>query len=108
MSEYDARQLRAMAHQIDAYKHATIDLPWLIASLEALQSALENVPERWVEHFSSKWGVLEEIYSMAVVREQSIPEAYLAEIAQVLEEIEAMIAAILPAGDESEPADGSL
>jgi hypothetical protein len=56
MTEYDDRQLRAMVHQIEAYKLGMIDLPGLIASLEALRSALENVPDAWVEHFSSKWG----------------------------------------------------
>jgi hypothetical protein len=47
--------------------------------------------------------VLQEIYSVAVVSEQSIPESDIAEIPQVLQEIEAMIAAILPAGDERDP-----
>jgi hypothetical protein len=49
--------------------------------------------------------VLQEIYSVAVVSEQSIPESDIAEIPQVLQEIEAMIAAILPAGEPKDPAD---
>lgn len=95
MDDHDVRQLEAMKRQIDAYKRGDIDLPWLISSLEALRNVLQTVPDEWIEPFWAKWGVLEEIYSISVVRRQPIPDAGAAEISQAIEDIESMISSIL-------------
>lgn len=75
MNDYDRRQLERMRSQLEAYEAGRIDLSWLISSLESLQNALETIEENWKVVFREQWSVLEEIYSVAVVREQPIDSA---------------------------------
>lgn len=75
MNDHDRRQLERMRSQLEAYAAGRIDLSWLISSLEALQNALESVAEPWRDAFREQWGVLEVVYSVAVVREQQIESA---------------------------------
>jgi hypothetical protein len=75
MDEYDRRQLKAMQHQLAAYDTGQLDLGGLIASLEALQNLLQTIPEIWREQFREQWGVLEQVYSVAIYREQPIGSA---------------------------------
>lgn len=72
MKDYDQRQLANMLNQIAAYEACTIDLSGLISSLESLLNALESMPESWVEQIRRLWGVLEEVYSVAVFRGQPV------------------------------------
>ena len=72
MEDYDRRQLESMLAQFQAYQLGKIDLPWLISSLESLLGCLESLPEAWREEFRDHWGVLEEVYSVAIVREQPV------------------------------------
>jgi len=72
MTECDQRQLTNMLNQIAAYDAGRIDLAGLISSLESLLNALQSVPESWVDQLRRQWGVLEEVYSVAVVREQPV------------------------------------
>ncbi len=95
MNDHDSRQLSAMLQQVDAYRNGVIDLAWLIASLESLRHALQTVPDEWSDAFWSKWGVLEEIYSISVVREQPVPDAAHVEIRRTVDEITIMIRSIL-------------
>jgi hypothetical protein len=96
MNDHDSRQLSAMLQQVEAYKRGAIDLAWLIASLESLRHALQTIPDEWCDAFWSRWGVLEEIYSISVVREQPIPDASQVEIRRSIDEITSMIHSILP------------
>lgn len=96
MNDHDIRQLEAMRSQIQAFRAGAIDLPSLISSLESLRHALQAVAEAWVNEFWSKWGVLEEIYSLSVVREERISVADQVEVGQVLDSLEAMITRLLP------------
>ena len=102
MNDHDHRQLESMRHQIEAFRKGTIDLAWLISSLESLRHALQNVSQEWVDELWSKWGVLEEIHSLSVVREQPLSPADSMEIGQVIGNIEAMIASLLPASTPDE------
>lgn len=86
-----------MRHQIDAFRRGTIDLAWLISSLESLRHALQEAPQDWVDELWSKWGILEEIYSLSIVREQPLSPEDLMEIGQVSEEIDTMIVRLLHA-----------
>jgi hypothetical protein len=72
MNDYNQRQLANMLNQLAAFEDRSIDLAGLISSLESLLNALENMPEPWMEQIRRRWGVLEEVYSIAVVREQPI------------------------------------
>ena len=86
-----------MRHQIEEFRKGTIDLAWLISSLESLRHALQEVPQDWVDEFWSKWGILEEIYSLSIVREQPISPADRMEIEQIIKDVDAMITSLLPA-----------
>ena len=72
MNDYDRRQLRTMRQQLDAYDTGQADLSTLISNLEALQNLLEATPGNWRDCFREQWGILEQVYSVAVVREQQI------------------------------------
>ena len=61
-----SRQLAAMRQQLDAYHGGGVELSALISNLEALQDLLETVPNRWRNSFREKWGVVEELYSVAI------------------------------------------
>jgi len=102
MNDHDRRQLEAMRNQIEAFRMGAIDLAWLISSLESLRHALQEIPQEWVSRFWSKWGALEEIYSLSVVREQPINAEEYVEIGQIVGEIEAMVNGILPTSGADE------
>jgi hypothetical protein len=72
MNEYDRRQLTTMHQQLEAYDVGHADLSTLISNLEALQNLLETMPASWRASFREQWGILEQVYSVAVVREQPI------------------------------------
>jgi hypothetical protein len=95
-SAYDLRQLASMRHQMDAYRRGVIDLVWLISSLESLYHLLQDVPADWRDRFWSRWGVLEEIYSLSVVREKPLSPVDRADVAQAVEDLDAMVVQALP------------
>lgn len=102
MNDHDRRQLESMNRQIGAFRAGVIDLPGLISSLESLRHALQMVPQAWVDQFWSKWGILEEIYSLSIVREQPLSKANREEVRRVLDDIEAMVCGLLPAVEPDE------
>ncbi|WP_437983586.1 hypothetical protein [Sorangium sp. So ce117] len=102
MNDHDRRQLESMRHQIETFRKGVIDLAWLISSLESLRHALQKVPQEWVDEFWSKWGVLEEIYSLSVVREQPISPEDRLDVGRVIDDIESMIIRMLPASTPDE------
>jgi hypothetical protein len=95
MDARNRRQLEAMRDQIEAYEVGRIDLPWLISSLEALRNALEEFPAEWLEAFSKHWGNLEELYSISVVRETSLPPQAREEVRGSVDEIKALVEGLL-------------
>jgi len=70
MTEREERQLKAMLEQLRLFQHGEVDLWSLIASLESLMNALEEAPEPWLSDFRKHWGVLEEVYAVAVDEER--------------------------------------
>jgi hypothetical protein len=72
MNALDRKQLESMRTSLDDFSAGTIDLSDLITNLEIMQSGLEDVSEDWRELFRVQWGILEEVYSVAVVREEPI------------------------------------
>ncbi len=72
MDPYDKRQLETMRDQLDAYDSRRIDLDALIKGVEALLGLVRDLPDAWLDEFRQNWGLLEEVYSVAVVREQPI------------------------------------
>ena len=72
MEEFNQRQLNHMYHQIQAYEASKLDLGGLISSLESLLGCLKDMPDHWINDFREQWGVLEEVYSVAIVRQQEL------------------------------------
>ncbi|MGK4000208.1 hypothetical protein [Sorangium sp. So ce1024] len=102
MNDHDKRQLESMRHQIEVFREGAIELAWLISSLESLRHALQEVPQCWVDQLWSKWGVLEEIYSLSIVREQPLSPSDMREIGRVVEDIDAMVLSLLSTPSTSE------
>lgn len=68
-NEFIDRQINNMQQQLESFDNSQIDLPWLISGLESLFNCIEELPEKMVQDFRKSWGRLEEVYSVAVVRE---------------------------------------
>lgn len=63
-----------MEEMLGRYEEGGIDLGSLIAGLESLLLCLELADEKWKNLFRSKWGILEEVYAVALDRiEQGDP-----------------------------------
>ena len=92
MNDYNQRQLANMLNQLAALEDSCIDLAGLISSLEFSLNALDNMSEPWVEQIRRRWGVLEEVYSVAVVREQPVESTENRVLVdQAIEEIKGLI-----------------
>jgi hypothetical protein len=101
MNAHDRRQLETMRIQLEAYEVGRIDLSALISSLESLMGVLETIPTIWRQAFRKHWGMLEEIYSTAVVQEEPIETpANASLIAPSLREMRGMIDAALEPRDD--------
>ena|SRR2546426_9965319 len=72
MSDYDNRQYRRMLDQMHDFESKRIDLKHLINGMESLLCALEETDAGWKSEFQSKWGVLEEVYAVAVDRKRQL------------------------------------
>ncbi len=62
--EYDQRQYRLMADQLQRFEEGQLGLVSLIGSLKSLLSVLEATDEAWKDDFRSEWGTLEVAYAM--------------------------------------------
>src|SRR5438552_6557867 len=67
-TDYVQRQYASMEEHLRRYEQGLIDLGSLIAGLDALLQRLEAADEGWRNGFRSKWGILEEVYAVALDR----------------------------------------
>jgi hypothetical protein len=72
MSEYDSRQYHRMLEQLRDFESKRIDLKHLIGGLDALLCALEEAEANWKSEFQRQWGVLEEVYAVALDRKKEL------------------------------------
>ncbi len=72
MSDYDNRQYDRMLEQIRNFESKRIDLKHLTNGLESLLCALEEADAAWKSEFQSKWGVLEEVYAVALDQKRQL------------------------------------
>lgn len=72
LNEYDQRQLLLMGEMLDLYSADRITLKKLIDNLEGLLFCLQSVDIEWKNEFHEKWFVLEQIYAVAIFRNESI------------------------------------
>jgi hypothetical protein len=68
LSEREERQLELMRERLVLYKNGELPLPRLIADLDALIEALEEVDPAWRRTLRGRWSVLEEVYAVALDR----------------------------------------
>lgn len=67
--DFTLRQLNLMLQCITQFEEQQIDLRKLIDSLEALLNIMDTEEDKWKEDFLSSWGILEDIYSIAVTNQ---------------------------------------
>lgn len=67
-TDFDQRQFTSMEEQLRRYEQGATNLGSLIAGLEALLLCLERADENWKTSFQAQWGVLEEVYAIALDR----------------------------------------
>jgi hypothetical protein len=72
MSEYNVRQYGRMLDQIHDFESGRIDLTHLISGLKSLLHALEEADVEWKSKFQNQWGVLEEVYAVALDRNREL------------------------------------
>jgi hypothetical protein len=65
-TEHDRRQIARASERLDLFIEEKISLRVLIADLEFLLSALENVSDAVHSELHERWAVLEEVHSVAV------------------------------------------
>ena len=65
-TEFDQRQYALMEDHLRRYEEGGTNLGSLIAGLEALFQCLEAAEEGWKNEFRRKWGILEEVYAVAL------------------------------------------
>ena len=69
-AEYDQRQYRLMADQLQGYEEGKLNLASLVSRLEALLSALEAPDKVWKNDFWSIRACLETVYAVAFDRKE--------------------------------------
>ncbi len=69
--EQDQKQYQLMANYLHQFKKGQLQLDRLINVLEALLEALQMPDEKWKENFRSEWWTLEQVYAVALDREQT-------------------------------------
>ncbi|MGV8927968.1 MAG: hypothetical protein ACOH2G_20130 [Ewingella sp.] len=72
LSEYDQRQLSLMEDMLNLYFLDKISLKKLIDNLEGLLFCLQSVDIEWKNEFHEYWFVLEQVYAVALFRNESI------------------------------------
>ncbi|WP_342322976.1 hypothetical protein AAEY27_00250 [Kosakonia sp. BYX6] len=72
LNEYDQRQLSLMEEMLCSYSSGKITLKQLIDNLEGLLFFLQSVDVEWKNDFHEHWFVLEQVYAVALFRNESI------------------------------------
>jgi len=72
ISEYDDRQISLMKETLSLFESGKVSLKKLIDNLEGLLFCLQSVDIDWKNEFHEYWFVLEQIYAVALFRNESI------------------------------------
>ncbi len=72
ISEYDRRQLSLMKERLSSFMSNNLSLKDLIDDLEGLLNCLESMNTEWKEVFHAHWFMLEQVYAVALFRNESI------------------------------------
>ncbi len=71
MNEYDQRQYNLMYECLKGFEVGNVNLRVLISSLRGLINVLQEPEDEWKTSFLCEWWTLEEIYSLALDKEQN-------------------------------------
>ncbi len=71
MNEYNQRQYNLMKKCLEGFEIGNINLRVLINSLRSLINVLQEPDNEWKDSFMLEWWTLEEIYSVALYKEQN-------------------------------------
>ena len=71
MNEYDQRQYNLMYKCLKGFEVGNVNLRVLISSLRGLINILQEPEDEWKTSFLCEWWTLEEIYSLALDKEQN-------------------------------------
>lgn len=74
ISEYDERQISLMKEMLILFESGKISLKKMIYNLEGLLFCLQSVDVEWKNVFHEHWFVLEQIYAVALFRNESIAQ----------------------------------
>lgn len=103
--EYDQRQYALMTNALVQYEKGEINLPSLISGLEALLAALTASDEDWNDSFRSEWWILENIYAVAMERnQQELSPQDEGEIAKAILAMKKLVDARVSPQEDGEPA----
>ena len=69
-SQHDLRQYELMLDRLEAFTRSVISLRKLIEDLRSLVEVLELSSPAWKEAFVSEWWTLEQVYAVALDRDQ--------------------------------------
>lgn len=72
ISEYDQRQISLMKEMMALFDSGDILLKKLIDNLEGLLFCLQSVDIEWKNEFHEYWFVLEQIYAVALFRNEPV------------------------------------
>ncbi|MBK4717200.1 MULTISPECIES: hypothetical protein [Tenebrionibacter/Tenebrionicola group] len=72
ISEYDKRQISLMKETLSLFQSGEVSLKKLIDNLEGLLFCLQSVDIEWKNSFHEYWFVLEQIYAVALFRNETI------------------------------------
>lgn len=71
--DFNQRQLKIMADELNEFKCQKISLKYLIKRLKEIFRIIESMDKEWSESFLREWGTLETVYAIFLdQREQGI------------------------------------
>jgi hypothetical protein len=72
MHDYDNRQFQLMKSSISQFEEGRLRIDRIINILEGLLDCLQNTDEEWIDRFRNEWWILEQVYAVALYRNQDI------------------------------------
>ena len=96
MSERERRQYALMRQRVQDLRAGRRCIGAVVGDLEALVWQLQETPQDWRDRFIEAWSVLEIDYAVALDRGTRMPTAEDGDIAQALDDLDALL-------DEREP-----
>jgi len=72
VNEHDCRQYKLIEEHIKEFENGKLKLSQLINAVDGLLGYLKLTEEDWIERFQSEWWTLEQVYAVALDRQETI------------------------------------